>query len=147
MHVVVDGVDAETAIFVGAVVQKQATYITVLQVDMLDGLCPAILRNLVDHAQTVHQILHKGELHLVRACVRNVKVIVRNDVHVTLGEISPDEFRGFIGPNMRLEPVILRYDFGIKELLEYYMGKNTMERQKFIIDNLRIEDDSEMDKI
>ena len=64
-----------------------------------------------------------------------------------LGEISPDEFRGFIGPNMRLEPVILRYDFGIKELLEYYMGKNTMERQKFIIDNLRIEDDSEMDKM
>ena len=48
---------------------------------------------------------------------------------------------------MRLEPVILRYDFGIKELLEYYMGKNTMERQKFIIDNLRIEDDSEMDKM
>ena len=64
-----------------------------------------------------------------------------------LGEISPDEFRGFIGPNMRLEPVILRYDFGIKELLEYYMGKNTMERQRFIIDNLRIEDDSEMDKM
>ena len=64
-----------------------------------------------------------------------------------LGEISPDEFRGFIGPNMRLEPVILRYDFGIKELLEYYMGKNTMERQKFIIENLRIEDDSEMDKM
>lgn len=64
-----------------------------------------------------------------------------------LGEISPDEFRGFIGPNMRLEPVILRYDFGIKELLDYYMGKNTMERQKFIIENLRIEDDSEMDKM
>ena len=64
-----------------------------------------------------------------------------------LGEISPDEFRGFIGPNMRLEPVILRYDFGIKELLEYYMGKNTMERQKFIIENLRIEDNADMDKV
>lgn len=64
-----------------------------------------------------------------------------------LGEISPDEFRGFIGQNIRLEPVILRNDFGIKELLEYYMGKNTMERQKFIIENLRIEDDSEMDKL
>ncbi len=64
-----------------------------------------------------------------------------------LGEISPDEFRGFIGQNIRLEPVILRNDFGIKELLEYYMGKNTMERQKFIINNLRIEDDSEMDKL
>ena len=64
-----------------------------------------------------------------------------------LGEISPDEFRGFIGQNIRLEPVILHNDFGIKELLEYYMGKNTMERQKFIINNLRIEDDSEMDKM
>ena len=64
-----------------------------------------------------------------------------------LGEISPDEFRGFIGQNIRLEPVILHNDFGIKELLEYYMGKNTMERQKFIISNLRIEDDSEMDKM
>ena len=64
-----------------------------------------------------------------------------------LGEISPDEFRAFIGPNMRLEPVILNSDSGIKELLDYYMGKNTMERQKFIINNLRIEDDSEMDKM
>lgn len=62
-----------------------------------------------------------------------------------LGEISPDEFRAFIGPNMRLEPVILNSDSGIKELLDYYMGKNTMERQKFIISNLRIEDNSEMD--
>ena len=64
-----------------------------------------------------------------------------------LGEISPDEFRVFIGPNMRLEPVILQYDFGIKELLKYYMGNNTPERQKFIIENLRIEDDTYIDKI
>ena len=64
-----------------------------------------------------------------------------------LGEISPDEFRAFIGSNMRLEPVILNSDSGIKELLDYYMGKNTIERQKFIINNLRIEDDSEMDKM
>ena len=64
-----------------------------------------------------------------------------------LGEISPDEFRAFIGPNMRLEPVILNSDSGIKELLDYYMGKNTMERQKFIISNLRIEDNSEMDEM
>ena len=62
-----------------------------------------------------------------------------------LGEISPDEFRAFIGPNMRLEPVILNSDSGIKELLDYYMGKNTMERQKFIISNLRIEDNTNMD--
>ena len=64
-----------------------------------------------------------------------------------LGEISPDEFRAFIGPNMRLEPVIIHNDSGIKELLDYYMGKNTVERQQFIIQNLRIEDDSNMDKI
>ena len=64
-----------------------------------------------------------------------------------LGEISPDEFRAFIGPNMRLEPVILQYDFGIKELLKYYMGNNTPERQRFIIDNLRVEDDTYIDKI
>ena len=64
-----------------------------------------------------------------------------------LGEISPDEFRAFIGPNMRLEPVILQYDFGIKELLKYYMGNNTPERQKFIIENLRVEDDTYIDKL
>ena len=64
-----------------------------------------------------------------------------------LGEISPDEFRVFIGANMRLEPVILQYDFGIKELLKYYMGNNTPERQKFIIENLRIEDDTYIDKV
>ena len=64
-----------------------------------------------------------------------------------LGEISHTEFRTFIGPNMHLEPVILRYDFGIKELLDFYMGKNTADRQKFIIDNLRIEDDSYIDKV
>ena len=64
-----------------------------------------------------------------------------------LGEISPDEFRVFIGPNMRLEPVILQYDFGIKELLKYYMGNNTPERQRFIIENLRIEDDTYIDKV
>ena len=62
-----------------------------------------------------------------------------------LGEISPDEFKTFIGPNMRLEPVIMQNDSGIKELLDYYMGKNTMERQKFIINNLRIEDNTNID--
>ena len=61
-----------------------------------------------------------------------------------LGEISPDEFRDFIGPDMRLEPVSLRKGDGIAQLLEFYMGKNTSQRQNFIIDNLVIEDDSEM---
>ncbi|MBD5233148.1 MAG: type IIA DNA topoisomerase subunit B [Bacteroidales bacterium] len=62
-----------------------------------------------------------------------------------LGEISPDEFRGFIGPEMRLDRVSLRKEDGYAEVLEFYMGKNTMERQNFIIDNLVIEDDSNID--
>ncbi len=59
-----------------------------------------------------------------------------------LGEISPEEFRGFIGPDMRIDRVRLRKEDGVAEVLEFYMGKNTMERQNFIIDNLVIEDDS-----
>ena len=58
-----------------------------------------------------------------------------------LGEISPDEFRQFIGPDMRLDRVSLRKEDLVKDLLEFYMGKNTMERQNFIIDNLVIEED------
>ena len=58
-----------------------------------------------------------------------------------LGEISPDEFRHFIGKDMRLEQVSLRKTDLVKELLEFYMGKNTMERQNFIINNLVIEED------
>ncbi len=58
-----------------------------------------------------------------------------------LGEISPDEFRGFIGEDIRLEQVSLHKSDQVAELLEYYMGKNTIERQNFIIDNLVIEED------
>lgn len=58
-----------------------------------------------------------------------------------LGEISPDEFRNFIGKDMRLEQVTLRKTDAVKELLAFYMGKNTMERQNFIIDNLVVEED------
>lgn len=58
-----------------------------------------------------------------------------------LGEISPDEFKHFIGPDIRLEQVSLHKSDQVKELLEYYMGKNTMERQNFIIDNLVVEED------
>lgn len=61
-----------------------------------------------------------------------------------LGEISPEEFRGFIGEDMRVDRVTLRKDDGVGQLLEFYMGKNTSERQNFIIDNLVIEDDSEI---
>lgn len=60
-----------------------------------------------------------------------------------LGEISPDEFKFFIGPSMRLDPVLMKRDMpmSIGELLEFYMGKNTPDRQTFIINNLRMEDD------
>jgi len=61
-----------------------------------------------------------------------------------LGEISPDEFRGFIGADMRLDRVTLRKEDGVAELLEFYMGKNTSDRQNFIIDNLVVEDNSQI---
>lgn len=58
-----------------------------------------------------------------------------------LGEISPNEFENFIGENIRLEPVILEKESSIPKILSYYMGKNTPERQKFIIENLRVDKD------
>ena len=58
-----------------------------------------------------------------------------------LGEISPEEFSGFIGPDIRLEQVTLHKNDQVQKLLEYYMGKNTMERQNFIIENLVVEED------
>ncbi|HBC21831.1 MAG TPA: DNA topoisomerase IV, partial [Porphyromonadaceae bacterium] len=67
-----------------------------------------------------------------------------------LGEINDDEFAEFIGPNMRLDPVLLdenislKKDHTIADLLEFYMGTNTMTRQNFIIDNLIVEDDTEL---
>ncbi len=63
-----------------------------------------------------------------------------------LGEISPDEFKHFIGKDMRLEPVTLRKTDAVNELLGFYMGKNTMERQNFIINNLVIEEDAANDE-
>ncbi len=63
-----------------------------------------------------------------------------------LGEISPDEFKHFIGDDIRLEPVILSADSSIDSILSYFMGKNTPERQEFIIDNLRVEGEVEDEK-
>lgn len=57
-----------------------------------------------------------------------------------LGEISPDEFKNFIGPDIRLDPVMIGKDAKIEDVLEYYMGKNTPSRQEFIIDNLKVEE-------
>ena len=61
-----------------------------------------------------------------------------------LGEISPDEFADFIGPDMRLDRVQLRKEDAVNKMLEFFMGKNTMERQEFIVDNLVIEDDEDI---
>ena len=58
-----------------------------------------------------------------------------------LGEISPDEFKHFIGQNMRLDPVTMKKEDLVKDMLEFYMGKNTMERQNFIIENSVVEED------
>jgi topoisomerase-4 subunit B len=63
-----------------------------------------------------------------------------------LGEISPEEFAGFIGPDIRMEQVTLHKHDQVHKLLEYYMGDNTMERQNFIIDNLVIEEDRPEDE-
>ena len=58
-----------------------------------------------------------------------------------LGEISPDEFKHFIGEDIRLEPVMITKDAVIQDLLAFYMGKNTPQRQEFIIGNLKVEKD------
>jgi len=62
-----------------------------------------------------------------------------------LGEISPEEFKHFIGKDMRLEPVIMRREDSVPQLLDFYMGKNTPERQGFIIENLRVEEEAVQD--
>ncbi len=76
---------------------------------------------------------------------------LRPDPEITrfkgLGEISPEEFAHFIGPEMRLEQVTLHKTDQVQKLLEYYMGKNTMERQNFIIDNLVVEEDLPEDQL
>lgn len=70
---------------------------------------------------------------------------LKNNPEITrfkgLGEISPDEFKNFIGKDIRLEPVVMKRDTSIPEMLSFYMGKNTPTRQKFIIDNLHVEKD------
>jgi len=58
-----------------------------------------------------------------------------------LGEISPDEFKNFVGEDIRLDPVVIGQDSALKELLSFYMGKNTPDRQEFIIENLKVEKD------
>ncbi len=73
----------------------------------------------------------------VKACGKNPEITRFKG----LGEISPDEFKRFIGKDIRLEPVTLRREDSVPEMLDFYMGKNTPERQGFIIDNLKVEED------
>jgi topoisomerase IV subunit B len=74
-----------------------------------------------------------------KAAIRKLKGNAEITRFKGLGEISPDEFGAFIGQDIRLEPVVLTEDCNIDHTLEYYMGKNTPERQDFIIENLRLE--------
>lgn len=100
-----------------------------------------------------NQSIKKGEQTDTYYCYTDeerIAAITRlgKDAEITrfkgLGEISPEEFRDFIGADMRADLVTLRKDDGVSQLLEFYMGKNTSERQNFIIENLVIEDDSEI---
>ena len=59
-----------------------------------------------------------------------------------LGEISPDRFSHFIGEEMRIDPVVVGRDANVQDMLNFFMGKNTPDRQRFIIDNLRVEKDN-----
>ncbi|MDC1520630.1 type IIA DNA topoisomerase subunit B, partial [Polaribacter sp.] len=64
-----------------------------------------------------------------------------------LGEISPNEFVHFIGDDIRLDPIMLDKEMSIEEMLQFYMGKNTPDRQKFIIENLKVELDTIEDEV
>lgn len=74
-------------------------------------------------------------------CIAAAGRIRRSPDSKVLGEISPDEFKHFIGKDIRLDPVTMKKEDLVKDMLEFYMGKNTMERQNFIIDNLVVEED------
>ena len=87
--------------------------------------------------ETLYCYSEEERLKAVAGCGANAEITRFKG----LGEISPDEFKEFIGENMRLDKVRITKDDPIHDLLEFYMGKNTYERQGFIIDNLRIEED------
>lgn len=94
-----------------------------------------------DNAETYYCYTDEERIEAIRKLGDNAEITRFKG----LGEISPDEFRGFIGPDMRVDRVSLRKEDSVDELLEFYMGKNTMERQTFIINNLVVEDDSHLD--
>jgi topoisomerase-4 subunit B len=78
-----------------------------------------------------------------QAAIQKLKDRVEITRFKGLGEISPDEFSLFIGDDIRLDPVIVSQEFSIDKILDYYMGKNTPERQEFIINNLVVEKDTD----
>ncbi len=75
------------------------------------------------------------------AAIKKLKTKIEITRFKGLGEISPNEFGLFIGKKMRLDPILISDNLDIKKLLRYFMGKNSMERQEFIINNLKIEKD------
>ncbi|AYQ35091.1 DNA topoisomerase IV subunit B [Runella sp. SP2] len=97
------------------------------------------VRNPRNHKETIYCYSEEERQKALKKLGGNKKVEITR--FKGLGEISPEEFGKFIGENIRLEPVILEKETTIPKLLTYYMGKNTPERQRFIIDNLRVEKD------
>lgn len=97
------------------------------------------IRNPRNHKETIYSYSEEERQKALKKLGGPKKVEITR--FKGLGEISPEEFGKFIGENIRLEPVILEKEATIPKLLTYYMGKNTPERQRFIIDNLRIEKD------
>jgi topoisomerase-4 subunit B len=87
--------------------------------------------------ETYYCYSEQEKLKAVEACGKNPEITRFKG----LGEISPDEFKHFIGKDIRLEPVVMRRKDSISDMLSFYMGKNTPKRQEFIIDNLRVEED------
>ena len=90
-----------------------------------------------DKVKTIYCYTEEEKLNAISKLGKNAEITRFKG----LGEISPDEFKYFIGKDIKLEPVRLHKDDTIHDILEFYMGKNTPERQDFIIDNLKIEDD------
>ena len=82
-----------------------------------------------------------------QAAIRKLKGKAEITRFKGLGEISPDEFQDFIGEGIRLQPVIMTDDMNIDHILDYYMGKNTPDRQEFIVENLRVDLDEIEDAI
>ncbi|MCP4153068.1 MAG: type IIA DNA topoisomerase subunit B [bacterium] len=87
--------------------------------------------------KTFYCYSEEEKLDAIEACGKNPEITRFKG----LGEISPDEFKNFIGKDMRLDPVIMRREDSVSDMLDFYMGKNTPKRQEFIINNLKVEED------